>query len=562
MKFALGFLKAGRSLQPAGYDYYIDPVHGSSANPGSRLLPFLNLQDLRLILLPVTGSVTLTLSASTVGAGRTATKTGQTFSAADIGKWFSFYGASGDASSNAGAGFITAVDGSGMATVTITTAAAATVFTSAQWEICPLQEGTTTVFIGAATWTGPAVAGQSDGALADQTFGVQRIPATTTTISMTFEAGTIFDDFHSPGHPERSAFFIQGGRNYVIKVIGDPVTPLISRNYGGDGVILNGSGQCWATGGYARIEVSDAVGSESGEIISFHEHGTGKMTRVVGYNGIKTTIANVDSSVCEHVDCTYYTDQGAPVSYIPGAFYGQITNTSTGDTFTRTAIHSGPASVGAADITMAPGDTYTQCILGTPTLPLDLRVKPTGGAQLTDCYINGFGNQNLACIFTRCYGRLTLRQNSSIAGETKVLSCVFLDGATGQTDGLLFRNFDPGSAAKFTATNSVIAGYTTALGNGFGVSDSNYFIAAGSTITFCDFFSNGTNVDADLVTANTNDGGTKIANNLTLDPVLAGGSLAAVLATTAQANYCVTAAGLNGTGSGGANIGFRAGDIP
>lgn len=197
------------------------------------------------------------------------------------------------------------------------------------------------------------------------------------------------------------------------------------------------------------------------------------------------------------------------------------------------------------------GATLNNCQIGTTTFPVNL----AGSAEITlfnDCYIHAFWDMNRAATMTQCYGRASIRMRNS-ALLTTLDHCVFVDGASGQTDGLIFRNFDPGSSARILVLSTVVRGYGTAIGSGYGAADAAYWLAADCNVTNCCLFGNTTNVDADIVTADP----TSITNTVTTDPQMPG-----PFNTVTQLDYVVGAAGpCIGAGIGGTNIGFAATDI-
>lgn len=197
------------------------------------------------------------------------------------------------------------------------------------------------------------------------------------------------------------------------------------------------------------------------------------------------------------------------------------------------------------------GATLTNCQLGTTTLPLNL----VGSAEtnlINDSYMNAFWDMNRAVTLTRCYGLASPRMRNS-ANTSTLSHCAFTGPATGKTSGAPFRNFDPGSSAQWLAIDTVLRGYTTAVGQGYGVADAAYWLAADCAVTNCCLFGNTTNVDADIVTADP----TSITNTVTSDPQM--GSYAG---SYVQVDYAVSAAGpCAGAGTGGSNIGFTSTDI-
>lgn len=211
-----------------------------------------------------------------------------------------------------------------------------------------------------------------------------------------------------------------------------------------------------------------------------------------------------------------------------------------------------PATSGDACIFLQA--TVRRCKVGT----LTARVGTTGSNQpwgdangpaiVQDSFVHACWDQNSPVTMTGCYGRATMRmRNSAVASS--LTGCVFVDGADGLADSLLWRNFDPGSAAQITVRNSVLSGFAVGLGSGYGAADATYFSASGSRADYLCLFGNTTDIDADLVALGT----PFVANNITSNPLLGPCN------TTVKNDWAIgPTSPCIGAGLAGADIGFQA----
>lgn len=202
------------------------------------------------------------------------------------------------------------------------------------------------------------------------------------------------------------------------------------------------------------------------------------------------------------------------------------------------------------------GATFTRCFIGTPTTSINAGsfAATASAGVFTDCYLHITGDSPVGGSFTRCYGRVALRIRHPLASARCVIDrCCFVDSAIGAgSDSLIFANtystpaFD---GIPYTIRNSVLRGYTTAIGGGTWNAAQVTNWNANSLIQNNNLFGNTTNVLAGI--AGTSSGA------ITTDPQLVG-----TFNTTNQADYAVAAnSPCVGAGVGGVNIGFTLADI-
>jgi hypothetical protein len=188
----------------------------------------------------------------------------------------------------------------------------------------------------------------------------------------------------------------------------------------------------------------------------------------------------------------------------------------------------------------------TRCKVGTLTVRCFLNNSAGVRPILTDCFVNLWIDGDRTATLTRCYGKLSVRMRPG--GDITIEKGVFNGPATGQSSGLLFANFNAGGMGKLTVTDTILTGYTTAIGEGFSATYAGYYTASASSVTGMWGFSNTTNVHTSLVSA-----GAAVSVAGTTNPQLAGSAN-----TLVQADYATGAASpCRSAGAGGSDIGFR-----
>jgi hypothetical protein len=455
---------------------------------------------------------------------------------------------------------------------------------------------TVTAYVeGGRTWSDPMTPGGTTGR--GDVFSVALTPAAATVVDVTFGPDTLFDGLRTerladPGtygafDGEVSAISAYGDANFTLKVRSvDNDHKIIATKFGGDGGAgniansIDGSAQCFSIGGGARLEVYGAEGYESGEIVSAHETATGFFKYCLLKNGLKTVIANVATSSCEFEDTEIEQDQGAAVTGFTGATYGPICNSDYGDYYLRVTFRTGAAATGPAILQTTTNDRFEDSLIGTLTSAV--RISPQrSGAAFDVCYLNCDQSANWAITYNECYGRFAVRWINT-AGEapgTEMTNGVIVGTPTAaivSSGGVPYTNTTSSATGPgFTVTDTVLAGFNTAIGNNFSSTSATNFIGSPVAMTGNCLHGNTTNVDADVATANAGVADPKpIRSNYgtgmdlaAVDPQLAGltanGGSFATLAllrsgSTDRADYCVTNATLATGGVSGGQVGFAA----
>lgn len=285
------------------------------------------------------------------------------------------------------------------------------------------------------------------------------------------------------------------------------------------------------------VEVSNCVDG-----MSCHNSSTGKFVRVHAHDCTKSCFAHIDTTITEHVGCTFEALGTASL----GA--GSVASTATA-TFDGCAVV--PAANGAG-CTFGAGCTVRNCTIGT--LAQSGAIALVAGAVMDDCFVhmhvqaNGFSG-----MMRRCYGKFSYRnrtggsglflENCIIAGPSTFVSANF---------GILYVDFASGGASEVSLVDSIIMDYssTTAIGYNVGAEYAAYIVDAGLNIENVLFYGNGIDIDPDIVA---DDGYTATGVITGQDP------LTGDMTSTDQSDWgygvgspCI------GAGSGGGNIGFPA----
>lgn len=254
-------------------------------------------------------------------------------------------------------------------------------------------------------------------------------------------------------------------------------------------------------------------------------------------NCVKSAFAIVNSAVLNAYGCTFEGRAGATLGI--GAYLDTSSGTLEDCIFT-------PIATGQ-NIRLSQGGavTVTRGRLGTLSAYVTLLAENATPA-INDSFLNLYVDGSYRAAFAGCYGRLTTRQRAG--GAISIANCVLVGGASGLTNSVLFRNFDGGQGG-WSAIDSVLTGYATAVGGSFGPVDAGYFETAGSTVTYTDFFANTVNVDPDIA-ATAADVTTGV---ITTDPQIG------PAASYVRNDYAVAAGSpCVGAGSAGGDIGFQA----
>jgi hypothetical protein len=349
-------------------------------------------------------------------------------------------------------------------------------------------------------------------------------------LDITFEPGCVMDGTASNAVSAQNPIFADGGA-WTLTLQGNGLT---IRNYDNNS---GGSPQGLGNGGTNTLIAYDihienciqGISSHVSSVIIMHG---GSMT-----NQVQQAVVPVDTSRVELYGVT--VDQSAGSQVLVHLGTGNVTALFEDCIFIPQA--SGGNSVSVS------GGIYRRCRLGTLTARVNLGSAGGVVGTLEDCYVNALINGTCDVDMTRCYGLLTTRLNSN--NNITAQHCVFVGGASGQTDSALYRNFDPGSQGTWEFTDCVLTGYTNCVGHGFGPTDAGYFEAAGNFATYINYFNNSTNVDADLLATSAD----LTTGVITTDPQIGSAD------SFDQADYAIgPMSPCIGAGSGGGDIGFQA----
>lgn len=348
----------------------------------------------------------------------------------------------------------------------------------------------------------------------------------TGTLNLTFEAGCVMDGTAANvAVPGQNGF--EADSATTINIYGNG---LIVQNYSEPS---GGSPNGFGNRGTNIMRIYDCHTDNCDDGFSAHGDAQMYMYDCTSKNSEKGEFIHVDNAYVEAHRCTFWLNTGSNGNFSAGTY----------------------AILRDCEIIPAAGAGWVirnmemyNCIIGTNTNSVLLLV---GGqySLLQDCFLNCYADGNNIVDFVGCYGYLTTRMRNG--GDILISGCDFRGGATGQSDSILFANFNPGSQGSWNVIDSIITGYALAVGSGFNATYVDYFEAAGNTFTYSNLFNNSTNFDADF-TGTTADISTGV---ITTDPLLndPAGSYDKADWGYGVGSPCI------GAGSGGGNIGFATG---
>lgn len=258
----------------------------------------------------------------------------------------------------------------------------------------------------------------------------------------------------------------------------------------------------------------------------------------------KACFANINTTVANYTDCVFAGRAAAS--------NGLGSHQSTGAvTYTRCVF--APASAGQTAEFGRGAYTLTNCEVGSTGVRVAIssgNASATEDGTLTDCYLNATLDARTKTAFTRCYGRISMRvRGATTVSDLVMRNCVWVGRPTGAATDFIYANFDPNDGTwdgiGYDIRDTIVTGYTTAVGSGFSANQITKF-NAGSSLTYCCLSGNTTNYAASVT-------GTATTGNITSDPLI--GSAA----STVQSDYGYGAGSpCIGAGFGGGNIGFAA----
>lgn len=210
-----------------------------------------------------------------------------------------------------------------------------------------------------------------------------------------------------------------------------------------------------------------------------------------------------------------------------GAEPGNLITTSAGSTTTFNNVTVIPAGTFGSSSPLGANVSLGGTVVINGGTWGDIGVKSLwlAGTDVTfnDAVVDAAFDGNVTVTFDNCSGYLSYRARSG--GAQTFTHCDFRGSATnratatfGAGTGLLIDVATLG-VSKLDMTDCIITGYSgTAIGAGMDATEAAALVAvSGFQIRNNAFFGNGTNIDADIVSA---DGGANIADNITDDPLL------------------------------------------
>jgi hypothetical protein len=343
-------------------------------------------------------------------------------------------------------------------------------------------------------------------------------------VTITFEEGTamVWESADFPGNG------IAASGTLKVTANGNGCTITGYSPNSGNGLGANNTGYLVAHD-FVVDDADDGVSAHSSSRVDAHD--------CVFRNCTKAAFANVDSGVFNAYGCTFEGRAGATLGI------GSYLNTSSGELVD--CILTPASAAQALRLSQGGAVTATRCRLGTLDTCVTLQ-SDNAVSTITDSFLNMNADGSVHVAFEGCYGRLTTRQRSG--GNMSISHCVLVGGASGQTNSVLYRNFD-GGQGPWDVIDSVLKGYGVAVGHNFGATDASYFETAGNSVTYCCLHGNSVNIDADIE-ATTADVSTGV---ITTDPQIGPAN------SYVKNDYAVAAGSpCVGAGSAGSDIGFQA----
>jgi len=322
-----------------------------------------------------------------------------------------------------------------------------------------------------------------------------------------------------------------GGANFHLFIIGNGLTIQ-------DFLVSSGNGIASSAPATALIDVDNVIVTNCDDGVSAHGASKIIVRNSTFQNCTKSAWAHINTTQCEHYNCTFIGRTGASV--------GIGSNTSTNRQKFYNCTFVPIAADQSVDISLC--DLYN-CKIGTSSL----RANANGiNSTLTNCYLNINIDFRFRQTWLRCYGLVTSRIRGDDAGTpiSLVKNCVIVGNASGKTNGFLYGNYDALDGTwdgyPVDIKDSVIMNFATAIGAGFSTNQKTTF-SASSFVRYCNLYNNTTDIATGITCG---------SNNIDVNPVLGSYS-----GSTEQSDYAVTAAECIGTGSDGGNIGFTINDI-
>ena len=349
---------------------------------------------------------------------------------------------------------------------------------------------------------------------------------TDSTLSITFAPGCVMDGTNQPGN--RNGVEQSGDSDWHLVIRGNGLT---IQNYQVDG---SGSPNGLGNRDSTTLTAYDVNCDANEDNFSCHDSANMNLYRCTGINGTKGEFNHVANCTVYAEDCEFIFSN----STINGAFESGVTIEMN-----RCKI----LSAGDVERTwIGNNTTFNSCQIGSFTGRVEI-VGDAGSCEINDSFVNVRMQGNVTVALVECYGSIAVRMRNG--GSITATRCVF--DSEGLWDAMLFSDYNPGSMGTFAVIDCVINNYDeTAIGWFFNETYAGYFEDSGNTVTYCNFFGNGTNIDADILATSAD----VSTGNITTDPLLndpAGSYL------KSDWGY-LTGSPCIGAGSTGGNIGFAA----
>jgi hypothetical protein len=318
-------------------------------------------------------------------------------------------------------------------------------------------------------------------------------------------------------------------------------------------------------------------GASASRVTGF-DAGTGNGIGANMTGGARFDVDNFQIDDCVDGWSVHGTNTNMRVSnlVISGCSKGAVTHVHTGglaEAFDCDFTGAGGASLGIGKPggdSGAPQSVYTRCrvvpfsagqtvnlsrcdFVDSELGSFTLRITATAAAQvnLTGCFCNWSGDQNILADFDTCWGFITTRHRN---GGDIVMDHCHWGGPAQAVNSWLYRDFNPGAGSPNKITNTIFRGFSglACVGASFSATDASQYVGAPADYDYVWFFGNTLNVDADIVA----DAGYAAAftnlNQTNTDPITGN------RASTAKASWALQPGSpCIGVGSGGSDIGFQ-----
>jgi hypothetical protein len=288
----------------------------------------------------------------------------------------------------------------------------------------------------------------------------------------------------------------------------------------------------------AEVAVYDATIVNAGDGVSLHDTSRGHFERLHISNCRKGNFAHVGASVSTHVDCTFIGRTGAENGV------GSLAVETASADFLRCTF----VPVADGQPVLFNNATVRDCTIGTLASFVVLSMK---GSTLTDSFVHARMNLDAASggVLRRCFGHLAMVHRAGGTGLT-IENSIFARLASALQPSVYYSGVMPAAGSPVTIRDTVLSGFTTAIGHAMDATAAQQAVTAGLTLDRLAFWGNTTNIDADLVAAA---GFVAPAGTVTADP-----RLGPRTSTARSAWGLLAGSPCLGAGTAGGDIGFAA----